>query len=268
MRYAIGLQNLIYLLAFKYIAAGQIGHEHIPDDPFVESERRQIVFGTAIGIPTFFVRLDTGNALMKHIMERTHGIRRSRRYPGYLRVYNLEYRKALVRVLRDDASDLIEILDAGDILEDLKNRLEAPEYCSAFGKLTSGILGEAGVSSPLAIDAYTFNSVAEKYYRTILRNLQMQEAFQFLFDNAKQLEANSPDTGADIRQALHSVLGNMSIREFLALAQREIFEGRATKDTLQKLICLLLIDIHYESSLNHAPVESQKAEPIHATSVH
>jgi len=153
MRYAVELQNLIYLLAFKYIAAGQIGHEHIPDDPFVESERRQIVFGTAIGIPTFFVCLDTGNALMKHIMERTHGVRRSRRYPGYLRVYNLEYRKALGRILRDDASDLIEVLGAGDILEDLKNRLETPEFYSAFGKLTSGILGEAGVSSPVAVIA-------------------------------------------------------------------------------------------------------------------
>ena len=52
---AVTLQNLLYLLAFKYIVTGQIGHEHIPDDPSVESERRQVIFGAAIGIPTFFV---------------------------------------------------------------------------------------------------------------------------------------------------------------------------------------------------------------------
>jgi hypothetical protein len=53
---AVTLQNLLYLLAFKYIVTGQISHEHIPDDPSVESERRQVVFGAAIGLPTFFVR--------------------------------------------------------------------------------------------------------------------------------------------------------------------------------------------------------------------
>ncbi len=72
---AVTLQNLLYLLAFKYIVSGQIGHEHIPDDPSVESERRQVIFGAAIGIPTFFVHEKTGNTLIKKIMGKTDRVR-------------------------------------------------------------------------------------------------------------------------------------------------------------------------------------------------
>jgi len=56
---AIRLQGLITALAFKYIMKGDVNHVHIPDDPSIESERRQIFFGAAIGLPTFFVKKDT-----------------------------------------------------------------------------------------------------------------------------------------------------------------------------------------------------------------
>ncbi|KQC09601.1 MAG: hypothetical protein APR62_13970, partial [Smithella sp. SDB] len=75
MAQAINLQNLIYLLAFKYIVTGQISHKDIPDNPFVESERRQIIFGSAIGIPTFFVHRETTNSFLKRILEKPKGLR-------------------------------------------------------------------------------------------------------------------------------------------------------------------------------------------------
>jgi len=53
MARAVGLQNLLSALAFKYIAEESVTHAHIPDDPFVESERRQIIFGQAVGHPHF-----------------------------------------------------------------------------------------------------------------------------------------------------------------------------------------------------------------------
>ena len=56
---AAGLQALLTALAFKYVLTGTVGHEAIPDTPTVESERRQIFFGTAIGIPTFYVLKNT-----------------------------------------------------------------------------------------------------------------------------------------------------------------------------------------------------------------
>ena len=41
---AVDLQMLLNALAFKYIAEGKLTHQHIPDNPSVESERRQIFF--------------------------------------------------------------------------------------------------------------------------------------------------------------------------------------------------------------------------------
>ncbi len=51
---AANLQMLITALAYKYIVTGQLTHADIPDHPVVESERRQIFFGAAVGIPTFY----------------------------------------------------------------------------------------------------------------------------------------------------------------------------------------------------------------------
>jgi len=101
---AVDMQNLLYCLAFKYLADGRISHAHIPDRPFVESERRQIIFGTAVGIPTFYIRQDTDNEMMKRILSRVERIRQSRRYPGYLRICNVEYRRARYSVLKNESA--------------------------------------------------------------------------------------------------------------------------------------------------------------------
>ncbi|MGH9803300.1 MAG: hypothetical protein ACRD82_23290, partial [Blastocatellia bacterium] len=109
MTHAVGLQSLITALAFKYQATGQVTHASIPDKPFIESERRQSFFGAAIGVPTFFVRHDTGNRLLSAILARTKRTRQSRRYQGFLRVRNDDYCRALLQTLREDAADLIEM---------------------------------------------------------------------------------------------------------------------------------------------------------------
>ncbi|WP_277058790.1 hypothetical protein [Trichlorobacter lovleyi] len=69
---AADLQTLITALAYKYMAEG-VDHRSIPDDPSLESERRQIFFATAIGLPTFFVRKDTANSFLHRIITRTRG---------------------------------------------------------------------------------------------------------------------------------------------------------------------------------------------------
>ena len=117
---AVDLQNLITALAFRYVLDGDVTHDHIPDSPFIESERRQIFFATAIGIPTFFIRHDTENRFLKAIVERTADVRSSRRYPGYLRVHNVAYCKCLVRLLKDEAADLVEAFGMEDAIADLE----------------------------------------------------------------------------------------------------------------------------------------------------
>ncbi|MBN1471700.1 MAG: hypothetical protein JW925_07955 [Syntrophaceae bacterium] len=250
MGQAITLQNLLYLLAFKYIFSGQINHGHIPDDPSIESERRQIIFGSAIGIPTFFVRNNTGNALIKKISGKTDCVRQSRRYPGYARIYNIEYRRALLKILREDAGDLIEMLSMRESIDELALRLDEPERYSACGRLTRGILDTAHAKSPLDLSADRFNHAAEKYYRTDLRNLHIQEAFGLLGEDMVKLDHASDGLRQDIRSLLYNVLKETNIAKFIAQAEREIIGETASKETLEKLVGIILVHIHYKTELN------------------
>jgi hypothetical protein len=177
---AAGLQTLVTALAFKYLAEGKLSHAHIPDDPSVESERRQIFFGAAIGVPTFYVWKNSGNQFLKKILLRTRDVRQSRRYPGYLRVRNREYCRALVRILLEDGAELIEAQNLTGSMEELIMRLENPERHSTTGKLTRGILDMVNAKSPMALSAREFNQGAEKYYREGLRQRHMVETFGFL----------------------------------------------------------------------------------------
>lgn len=241
---AVNLQNLLYLLAFKYMVTGQIDHQHIPDDPSVESERRQVFFGSAVGLPTFFVRSDTGNALLKKIIARAHRVRMSRRYPGYLRIHNLEYRRALLRVLYEDAADLIEMLGMRDDLADLDARLNQPEIFSACGRLTRGILDKAGAGNPLSVSADVFNRAAETYYRTDLKNRHVREAFQVLAEDLTGLEEASDAAGQEARALLYGILKGKAAGAFLKSVSAEMTEGAVTAATLEKTINMVLVQIH------------------------
>jgi len=247
---AVNLQNLLYLLAFKYIVTGQIDHEHIPDDPSVESERRQVIFGAAIGIPTFFVRSDTGNTLLKKIIVKTERVRMSRRYSGYVRIHHQEYRRALLGILREDAADLIEMLGMREAIDELETRLCESKLFSACGKLTSGILHMAGAKSPMDLSAEKFNQAAEHYYRTDLRNQHIKEALGLLGEDLNKLEKASDGLKQDIRCLLDGILREMPVGEFLCRAEQEILDETASEKTLEKLVNIVLVHIHYKTELN------------------
>lgn len=176
MAQAVSLQCLITALAMRYVLSGQIRHTDIPDIPFVESERRQAVFGTAIGIPTFFVKNDTPNRLIRKIVSATKKTRMSARYPGYIRVPTDEYMKALLGTIFKDAPDLIERFGMEETMKDLAARIEDPFMCSCASRLKNGILQSAGVLSPYELSAEDFNLAAERYYRDSLRFRYIDEA--------------------------------------------------------------------------------------------
>jgi hypothetical protein len=250
MGQAVNLQNLLYLLAFKYIVTGQIGHEHIPDDPSVESERRQVIFGAAIGIPTFFVRGDTSNILLKKIITKTERVRMSRRYPGYIRIHHQEYRRALLGILRDDAADLIEMLGMREGIHDLETRICEPRFFSACGKLTAGILDRAGAGSPMDLGDGKFNQAAERYYRTDLRNRHIREAMGLLGEDLSKQEEASDGLQQGIRGLLDGILKETPVSQFLRLAEQEILDETASEKTLEKLVNLVLAHIHYKTQLH------------------
>ena len=238
--HAANLQTLVTALAFKYIFSEVVTHRHIPDEPFIESERRQIFFGSSIGVPTFFVRSDTKNLFLRRILDRTNGIRYSRRYPGYLRVYNRQYRLALVDLIRADAADLIEMLNLQSTMDDLKRKIEESKRYSADGRLTSGILRELGTDSPLQATADEFNLAAERYYRTTLRKRHLKEAMELLTASLAEIESGNVCSESCCRETLRYILKDRLPSEFMKNAGQEILSDDAPLEVVVKAIHLLL----------------------------
>jgi hypothetical protein len=173
---ATDLQRFVTAWAFRRAMDGSLTHDDIPDDPITESERRQVVFGAAIGVPTFFVRAGTRNKLLLSLIAGTEGTRSSGRYSGYVRIKQPQYRLALLNALRGEA-ELVEMLGMRETLEDLELRLRDPERHSAAGKLTRGVLDQLGARSAMNVNAREFNQAAEQYYREELRRRYLREAF-------------------------------------------------------------------------------------------
>ena len=242
---AAGVQNLLTSLALQYIATGSITHEAIPDDPFIESERRQIVFAVAAGIPTFYVRNDSRNSVLMAVVKKTAGVRSSRRYPGYLRVPTEAYRLALLAVIRNDGADLIENLSLGETMADLEARLVSPGEYATVNRLTTGICGEAGVRTPLDLTGTEFNLAAERYYRDTLRKRHMEEGLVQLEKELRQLDRSRVQWGSGTREALRQVVGEKGALEFFTSLRPRILTDQLDEEELRALIHLLLILVHH-----------------------
>ncbi len=240
---AVGLQNLLHALAYKYISQEIVTHAHIPDDPFIESERRQIIFGSAINIPTFYIRQDTHNQFLRKIVKKCERTRTSRRYPGYLRIYQKEYCRALIHLLQEDAADLIELLQLQETIVDLRRRIEEPDFYSAAGKLQRGVL-KNGIYSPLEMKGEEFNNQAEQYYRNDLRKEHIREAWQILAQDARKLETGSGGDGELYRVALREVLGGQDTADFLDRLEADILEEKAPAAVIDRLLQLMILTIH------------------------
>ena len=264
---AADLQALLNALAFKYMAEGKLSHAHIPDEPFIESERRHIFFGTAIGIPTFFVRRDTRNVFLKCIVERTERVRPSHRYPGFLRVYNQEYRKALVRILREDAADIIEMLGLERTMQDLARRIEDPGGYAVSGKLTREILAETGGRSPMGLSAEEFNRAAERRYRNGLRKKHVLEAFRFWEEDFRKTD---PELFVDFgrREELSLICGERHALQVIGDAKNDVVEGRASLETLRQLINLMLATVRNDMRLADRQIEDGDRKWKNEASIH
>jgi hypothetical protein len=244
MANAANLQILISALAYKYILTGRITHRDIPDLPMVESERRQVFFGAAIGIPTFFVHQRTPNKLMGAILKQTDKTRNSHRYNGFIRTHNRQYQLALLKLLRCDARDLIEMLDAEDTLTDLESRLTQPRSFAASHRLTDDILSEAGASHPLDLSATAFNQTAEAYYRGTLKTRQLGSALDILeavmgqFDNWKLWRKGY------YNQVLMTLLEGQSATDFVKRVRGDLLDDVLPTAKIATLLHLMLLFFH------------------------
>lgn len=248
MKEAANLQMLLAALAFKYIISGRISHDDIPSTPFIESERRQILFGAAIGIPTFFVLKKTRNIFLKQILQRVKGSRVSRRYSDYFRVHNSEYRLALLEILRKDGSDLIEIMGMDETMRDLEERLKHPTEKSAWSKLVCGILGsDAAKIKPHDLSAHEFNSAAERYYRERLRIRHLEEGWRYLADDIKAMAHGRLPLTLEQRDEIKKFCAGRPLEEAIAHNGRQVSDGKVDEDGAVNFIRLFLLAETFDS---------------------
>jgi len=238
---AVSLQVLITALAYRYIARGEVSHADIPDTPQAESERRQIFFGAAAGIPTFYVRRDSGDRLMQRLLERTARTRPSRRYPDSIRVRLDEYRQALLRILREDGADLVRDLNAGPALEELEARLVPHHPSAAVSRLSAAILSRLNRRAAHTCSGDTFNGEAERYYREDLRRQEMERALCVLQQDCEALAGR--DAGDETRGAVAAFFDGASPLEALTKLKPQILAETLDGHTIEKLIHLLLLVI-------------------------
>ncbi|HBT83183.1 MAG: hypothetical protein A2091_13165 [Desulfuromonadales bacterium GWD2_61_12] len=259
---AVNLQTLITAFACKQMLLGHIHHRFIPDDPVVESERRQFFFAAALGVPTVFVHRSSRNIFLQRLLRRTAGVRASRRYPGYWRVPLDSFRLALLALLREEGADLVEAHGLSGTLDDLERRLRDPA-ATAEGRLTRSILKGVGAKSSLALSAEEFNAGAEDFYRIDLRRRQSAAAFDLLERECARLDA-ATDLAAPLRSDLYALLDDDGAAAFCRRLRGSVLAETADAGALRRLLALTLV---VETDLAQRAQQSWWREEPRAASV-
>ncbi|WP_153306557.1 hypothetical protein [Desulfogranum japonicum] len=241
---AANMQAIVTAIATNLVLEGKVTHQDIPDDPFTESERRQIFFISAIGVPTLYVRANTGNKVLQNILIHAGSrTRSSRRYKGYIRVPLDAYRRASLAYLRQNGSWFLnhqKIREEFSYLESIFNGSEP----SAAQRLTVSITGCHNLrSAPMKEEAALFNRCAEQYYRGALCSHHMQEGLETFVENARQLE----NTGrSDLVKLKEIIIGQSRADRFIAATGKHVLRGTASEKQLHQLLLLFLLIIEQD----------------------
>lgn len=242
MSMAVNLQTMITALAYHWVATGTIRHHHIPDNPFIESERRQILFATSIGLPTFFAHADSKNHLLRRILSRVQGQRHSRRYKGYIRVKVADYQQACLQTISEEGGWLLEAAGVKDNLTRMKAILSGKKK-NAAARLTGNILETKGMrGSAMDLEATRFNQAAERYYRTELLGDHMEEGLQVLSKDSRRFDREGGPVPGRMAEL---VTGGSSATAYIDRLGPKVISGKATADETRRLILLSLLIIEH-----------------------
>jgi hypothetical protein len=151
-----------------------------------------------------------------------------------------EYHKALISLIEEEGSDLIENLQLEDMFVDLKARIEEETSESTASKITRGILKRSGAKNPFDLDSSDFNETAERYYRDELRIQHLKEGFEYFNKDLAEL-CNHLKENEGLRELLAEIFPSMELEHFLQKQQKAMIEETAVADDLQKLIHLFLL---------------------------
>jgi hypothetical protein len=241
---AVNLQTLVTAMAYRWVIEGSVTHADIPDTPGIESERRQIFFATAIGLPTVFIRANTGNQLLRRILGLVKGQRPSRRYRGYVRIEVSGYQQACLEILRNEEGSRHHPGDC-TALFDCLNAMLRGKRLSAAERLTEALLGTHGrISDPMRINSNDFNRMAEQYYRGDLCRLHMDNGLDTLVEDGIRFDACAETETGALKEQL---IGSTPMALFLRETGCRLRAGEATDREIHLLIVLYLILFHQQN---------------------
>ena len=247
MAEAVDMQNLVTALAYKYILEEKVCHRDIPDVPSIESERRQIFFGSAIGIPTFYVRYNTDNRFMRKILSFVQFSRKSNRYRGYVRVKNSEYKLALLKVLRQDGAGLIKKLNVSDRLVSLEEKLSGSAK-TAQHRILNGVRNQQPHrKGPFSVSADNFNSSMEEYFRGELKRQHIREGLDVLMNDCTTLEHQTEN---GFSQLISKITPGSSAANYIATNVEKIVSETVDSATLENILHICLAVIHHQQQHN------------------
>ena len=146
---------------------------------------------------------------------------------------------------KEDAADLIEILQMSETMGDLERRLEDPDQYSTLGKLTRAILEKGNASSPMKMKANDFNRVAESFYRDDLRKSHFMEGFRFLGEDLRRIGKTADGKDNAMRSELKSLLKEQDGSSFIRNVRQDVVVENASTELLQKLSSRLIVSIAF-----------------------
>ena len=241
MSNAVDMQNLFTALAYQYILDGKVNHRDIPDSPSIESERRQIFFAAAIGIPTVFIDKETKNRFLLKILTKVENKRNSGRYKGYIRIKIKEYNFALLKLIKEDFPNLIEKMESEHCLDRLEQIVSDSNLGASFHFTSETIKTSSKRATPLSISAKQFNDKIEKYYRDQLRLEHIKEGLAVLKDDCRDPKLLNGRHFEIIKRIIGTEIAPADL--FCRLEQ-DILKESLQSEKLRKLILVCLIIIH------------------------
>jgi len=250
---AADLQQLLLAAAYRMALESQIAHQDIPDDPTSESERRQPFFFSAAGLPAFYVHKRSRNELLRRILRHCRHTRASWRHPDYLRVSLSDYRQALLGFLEETAHNITEEFRAGELLEDLRGRLENRRM-RACDRVTADVLAANNERNAMRLNASEFNGATEKHYREHLREAQLREALRHLRDDLEGARANDDP---DFKSMMRCGVRVQDPVRFLDSVAEKLLHEELSGTEVQSLLNLLLVFSAVENDAGSPPIRQE-----------
>ncbi|MBF0111610.1 MAG: hypothetical protein HQK74_02625 [Desulfamplus sp.] len=243
---AIQIQRLIMMLAWKLILEEKITHDDIPDTPEVESERRQIFFGAAIGIKSVFIKEDTPNNFLQHILsiiQKRAKLTRSIKYSGYYKLKIKDYLTALLQMIEQEGAILVNSPELSRCIKNLKKRIESPSGTQVYDRMVAEIMKKEGGKKPMDMRAEEFNQACERYLRDDLRKKHITEGVRILEEDIQVLDLWASFRDPACKAVLFSIVGDESAADFLSKHRQQIIDETAEEDVLEKMIQLIVLII-------------------------